>query len=255
MVDKQQIIQFWHVEKKSEVEIASVLGVSRNTVRRYVKSFNRALEQSQTSGLPEPILSDFLLTVPKYNAKNRGKRKLTTEIMDSIDGYLDENKEKCRTGKRKQILKSIDIWELLQGSGHDIGYTVVCDYILIKKSGNQEAFIRQEYNPGENCEFDWCDIKLTISGVERKLYLAVFTICKSNYRFTSDNTNMCFAHLIANLAQSIWFVCSHKMSISPPKCASSTILIFVLFTLKCFKELIQMHQYKQIQLLSIEYVL
>jgi len=183
MVDKQQIIQFWHVEKKSEVEIASVLGVSRNTVRRYVKSFNRALEQSQTSGLPEPILSDFLLTVPKYNAKNRGKRKLTTEIMDSIDGYLDENKEKCRTGKRKQILKSIDIWELLQGSGHDIGYTVVCDYILIKKSGNQEAFIRQEYNPGENCEFDWCDIKLTIGGVERKLYLAVFTMCKSNYRF------------------------------------------------------------------------
>ena len=70
MVDKQQIIQFWHVEKKSEVEIASVLGVSRNTARRYVKSFNRALEQSQTSGLPEPILSDFLLTVPKYNAKN-----------------------------------------------------------------------------------------------------------------------------------------------------------------------------------------
>ena len=50
MVDKQQIIQFWHVEKKSEVEIASVLGVSLNTVRRYVKLFKRALEQSQSSG-------------------------------------------------------------------------------------------------------------------------------------------------------------------------------------------------------------
>jgi len=34
MVDKQKIIQYWHIEKKSEVEIASVLGVSRNTVRR-----------------------------------------------------------------------------------------------------------------------------------------------------------------------------------------------------------------------------
>lgn len=183
MVDKQQIIQYWHVEKKSEVEIASVLGVSRNTVRRYVKSFNRALELSQTSGLPEPVLSDFLLTVPKYNTKNRGKRKLTTEIIQEIDRYLQENDQKRRTGKSKQIVKSIDIWELLQASGHDIGYTVVCDYIQMKKAGNQEAFIRQEYNPGENCEFDWCDIKLTISGVERKLYLAVFTMCKSNYRF------------------------------------------------------------------------
>ena len=183
MVDKQKIIQYWHIEKKSEVEIASLLGVSRNTVRRYVKSFVRALEQNHTSGLPEPILSDFLLTVPKYNSKNRGKRKLTTEIIQEIDRHLQENDEKRRTGKSKQIVKGIDIWEMLQASGHDIGYTVVCDYILLKKSGKQEAFIRQEYNPGENCEFDWCDIKITIGGVERKLYLAVFTMCKSNYRF------------------------------------------------------------------------
>jgi len=131
MVDKQKIIQYWHVERKSEVEIASVLGVSRNTVRRYIKSFIRALEQSQASGLPEPVLSDFLLTVPKYNVKNRGKRKLTTEIIQEIDRHLQENDEKRRTGKGKQVVKSIDIWEMLQASGHDIGYTVVCDYILL----------------------------------------------------------------------------------------------------------------------------
>jgi len=183
MVDKQKIIQYWHVEKKSEAEIACELKVSRNTVRRYLKAFRRALAQSLESGLPEPVLSDFLLTIPKYNAKNRGKRKLTTEIMQMIDGYLKENDEKRRTGKSKQILKSVDIWELLQGSGQDIGYTVVSDYIRLRKLGHQEAFIRQEYNPGENCEFDWCDIRLTIGGVDRKLYMAVFTMCKSNYRF------------------------------------------------------------------------
>ncbi|MBT7711241.1 MAG: IS21 family transposase [Deltaproteobacteria bacterium] len=183
MVDKQKIIQYWHVEKKSEVEIASLLGLSRNTVRRYVKLFKRALDQSQSCGNPEPVLSDFLLTVPKYNSTNRGKRKLTTDIIQEIDRHLEKNKEKRRLGKSKQIVKGIDIWEILQASGHDIGYTVVCDYILLQKAGNQEAFIRQEYNPGENCEFDWCDIKLTIGGVERKLYLAVFTMCKSNYRF------------------------------------------------------------------------
>ena len=183
MVDKQKIIQYWHVEKKSEVEIASILGISRNTVRRYIKSFRRALDQSRATGLPAPVLSDFLLTIPKYSATNRGKRKLNAEITDAINGYLQENAEKCRTGKGKQILKNIDIWELLQGSGQDIGYTVVCDYILQKKSGNHEAFIRQEYVPGENCEFDWCDIKLTIGGAEKRLYMAVFTLCKSNYRF------------------------------------------------------------------------
>ena len=182
MVDKQKIIQYWHVEKKSEVEIAAELGLSRNTVRRYLKSFRKALEESHRSGLPEPILSDFLLTIPKYNVRNQGKRKLTTEIMQMIDGYLKENDQKRRTGRGKQILKGIDIWELLQASGQDIGYTVVCDYIRLQRSGHEEAFIRQEYNPGENCEFDWCDIRLTIGGVDRKLYMATFTMCKSNYR-------------------------------------------------------------------------
>jgi len=183
MVDKQKIIQNWHIEKKSEVEIASAFKISRTTVRRYLKSFRRALEQSSTTGLPEPVLSEYLQDIPKYNIKNRGKRKLNTEIIQVIDAHLQENEEKRHSGKRKQILKNIDIWELLQGAGQDIGYTVVCDYIRLKKCGNQEAFIRQDYHAGENCEFDWCDIKLSIGGVERELYMAVFTMCMSNYRF------------------------------------------------------------------------
>jgi transposase len=183
MIDKQKIIQYWQVENKSEVAISTELGISRNTVRRYLKAFRRALQESRETGLPEPTLSEFLLTAPKYNTKNRGKRKLTGEIIEIIDGYLKENEEKRRSGKSKQVLKGIDIRELLQGSGHDIGYTVVCDYIRRSKLGNKEVFIRQDYQPGENCEFDWCDIRLTIGGVDRKLYMAVFTMCKSNYRF------------------------------------------------------------------------
>lgn len=183
MIDKQKIIQYWHVEKRSEVDIAKELGISRMTVRRYIGSFRKVLERSRMSDEPLAILEEFLLAVPRYNSINRGKRKLHSEIIDAIDGYLKENSEKRSHGKGKQVLKNIDIWELLQASGHDIGYTVVCDYIKKKKLGSLEAFIRQDYEPGENCEFDWCDIKLTIGGVDRKLYMAVFTMCKSNYRF------------------------------------------------------------------------
>ncbi len=183
MVDKQKIIQYWQVEKKSEVDISTELGISRNTVRRYLKSYSRALEQCRITGQGQPVLEEFLLTIPHYNSVNRGKRKLTPEIMQMIVDYLQENTLKRQQGKHKQVLKKIDIWELLQSSGQDIGYTVVCDYIRFKASGHHEAFIRQEYEPGENCEFDWCEIQLAIDGVERKLYLAVFTMCKSNYRY------------------------------------------------------------------------
>lgn len=183
MVDKQKIIQYWQVEKRTEVDIAKELEISRMTVRRYIKSFRQALERSQMSGEPQSVLEEFLLAIPRYNSVNRGKRKLHTDIIAAIDGYLKENSEKRSHGKSKQVLKNIDIWELLQASGQDIGYIVVCDYIRKKQLGSLEAFIRQEYAPGENCEFDWCDIKLTIGGVDRKLYMAVFTMCKSNYRY------------------------------------------------------------------------
>lgn len=62
MVDKQKIIQYWQVEKKSEVQISTVLGISRNTVRRYLKSYIRALEKSRISGQGQPVLEEFLLT-------------------------------------------------------------------------------------------------------------------------------------------------------------------------------------------------
>ena len=183
MVDKQKIINYWHVEKKSEVEISKELNLSRNTVRRYIEMFRHALERSRISSEPQPILEEFLLGIPRYNIVNRGKRKLNTEIVQAIEEYLQENQKKRHTGKRKQVLKKIDIWELLQASGHDIGYTVVCDYIRKKESANQEAFIRQEYEPGENCEFDWGEVHLTLDDIDRKMFLAVFTMCKSNFRF------------------------------------------------------------------------
>jgi len=45
-----------------------------------------------------------------------------------------------------------------------------------------EVFIRQHYEPGTSCEFDWAEVRLEIAGREARLYLAVFTSSYSNYR-------------------------------------------------------------------------
>jgi hypothetical protein len=52
-------------------------------------------------------------------------------------------------GLFKQQLKKIDILALLHEQGFDIGYTSVCNYVRGKKTTTreQEAFIRQVYNP------------------------------------------------------------------------------------------------------------
>lgn len=74
---------------------------------------------------------------------------------------------------------------MLQGQGHEIGYTTVCNYIMQKENRQrrEEAYIRQVYRPGETCEFDWGEIKLNIAGKRRSLQLAVFTPSFSNYRY------------------------------------------------------------------------
>ena len=56
MVDKQKIIQYWQVEKNSEVDISTELGISRNTVRRYLKSYFRTLEECRITGQGQPVL-------------------------------------------------------------------------------------------------------------------------------------------------------------------------------------------------------
>lgn len=43
-----------------------------------------------------------------------------------------------------------------------------------------EAYIKQWYEPGQECEFDWGEVCLVIGGRQRKLYMAVFTLCHSN---------------------------------------------------------------------------
>ncbi|PKQ60145.1 hypothetical protein BZG01_21275 [Labilibaculum manganireducens] len=56
--------------------------------------------------------------------------RLTQEITDEIDQLLLKNQEKLSLGQRKQLLKKIDILEVLHSKGYDIGYTTVCNTVL-----------------------------------------------------------------------------------------------------------------------------
>ncbi len=129
--------------------------------------------------------SAYLSTAPSYRVSKRGKLRLTQEITDEIDQLLLKNQEKLSLGQRKQLLKKIDILEVLHSKGYDIGYTTVCNYISSKSKrvSEKEAFIRQSYAPGSVCEFDWGEVKLRIDGVLIRFNLAVFTSAYSNYRY------------------------------------------------------------------------
>jgi len=184
MYTKQEIIIQHYRMGKSQRQISRDLGIGRKTVKRYVEEHER-LQQVNNPSESSGLLSASLSKPPSYTPRISLKRKLTREIADMIDSYLIENESKKASGLGKQRLKKIDIYELLQSQGFEVGYTTVCNYIRDKsgKISTKEAFIRQVYEPGSVCEFDWGEIKLCINGVVGRYYLAVFTSAYSNYRY------------------------------------------------------------------------
>lgn len=184
MYTKQEIILKSHREGKSQRSISKELGISRKTVKRYIAQFEVRL---QSGSPPQEAISKYLSDPPAYKKEKRKKLKLTVEVQQAIDKLLAANEKKKQQGLRKQVLKKCDILALLQEQGIDIGYTTVCNYIKEKqgKATRKEAYIRQEYIPGEVCEFDWGEIKLYIDGKLTRLQLAVFTAAYSNYRFAA----------------------------------------------------------------------
>lgn len=182
MYTKQEIIIKSYREGKSQRCISQELQISRKTVKKYIDEYEHTLASGVPANIAQP---SYLSSPPVYKTGYRPKMKLTREVQGAIDRLLETNTQKKRQGLRKQLLKKKDILEELHRQGFDIGYTTVCNYISGKESrpAKQEAFIRQTYQPGDVCEFDWGEIKLYIEGKQVRLQLAVFTSAYSNYRY------------------------------------------------------------------------
>jgi len=179
MVDKNEILIRFYRNGETKSEISRDLGISRKTVRRYIREHDLLRSSSDLKNHLEAGLS----TKPVYKSGHRQKVKLTIEVKNQIDYYLQKNAENRSQGLHKQLMKKFDIHQELIKQGYDIGYSSVCNYVRRKEFKSKEAFIKQIYSPGSSCEFDWGEVKLFFEGQRKTLNLAVFTCCYSNYRY------------------------------------------------------------------------
>lgn len=179
MVEKNQILIKYYREGKNKQTISKELGITRKTVRRYINEHEAKIKSNDIINHLEQGLS----SKPRYNSSKRPKRSLINEITEEINYCLTKNKEKINSGMRKQIMKNIDIHSYIIKKGYSISYSTVCNYIREQKKQGNESFIKQIYQPGDVCEFDWGEVKLYINGHLQTLNLAVFTAAYSNYRY------------------------------------------------------------------------
>ena len=189
MSEKFKILKKY-IEGESIRSIARNGTRSRNTVRRYIREFDKGLKKlnSATEEDKEELIRK-LVDPPKYNSSKRKRRKLTKEIKNKIIEYLKENEVKRNDGRRKLQMKNIDIYEYLEENGYDIGYTTVCNFTRNYENKRKEAYIKQEYNPGETLEFDYGEVPLIIGGKRRKLDLSLFTTAYGSCHFAKIYEN------------------------------------------------------------------
>jgi len=180
--EKQQIILRHYHDGESQRKIHKETGISRKTVRKYIKNYEQAKREllENNSGCHSELVAD-IMDKPQYDTSNRKKTKLTEELMARIEFYVKENETKRAEGKAKQQMKKIDIYEELINEGFSISYPSVCNAVRGLYQKNKEAYIKQEYQLGDQCEFDWGDVKLKIAGKNRVLQMSgIYPICRTH---------------------------------------------------------------------------
>jgi transposase len=120
-------------EKKRIKQICRELRVSRNTVRKVIRSGATELTYER-SVQPQPKIGSW---------------------KDTLDEMLAANARE----PRRERLTRIRIFEELRALGYDGGYGAVRRYAATWSREEQEAsaaaYVPLSFDPGEACQFDW----------------------------------------------------------------------------------------------------
>lgn len=185
LVIKQRII-LAHIDGMSNRAIANLLHLSKDTVNKYVNEYNEKREEllHMHPDMDTAEIIQAFIEKPTYDSSNRLPTKATPELLEAVEQCLQLNRDKRLMGLQKQTMKKIDIHAYLKKQGFDVSYSTVKRVTQYLETKHQEAFIRQEYEPGDICEFDWGTVKLDIGNAGYQKYqMAVFASAYGNFRY------------------------------------------------------------------------
>jgi len=146
------------VQRVSMRQVALEMGVSRNTVRRYV-SGAPIEEGRKPSTRPKPAL-------------DRAKPRL--------DALLAEAP---RWTAGKQRLTATQLWRLLRAEGIDIGVTWVKQYVHEWKRQRAEVYVPLVYRPGDLAEVDFFEVLVDLGGKRGKAWMFLLRCMASGRDF------------------------------------------------------------------------
>ena len=145
LVEKQKII-LKHLDGISKRSIADDLHISKDTVNKYVAEYECKKTNILRMNLeadPEELIQE-ILEEPKFNSANRKPKKITPELIESIEDCLDINEQRRANGMSKQQMKKIDIHDyLVNKKDLDISYSTVKRLIKLIEDRHREAIFQR----------------------------------------------------------------------------------------------------------------
>jgi len=161
--------------------VARIMGISRNTVVKYLKK----VKEYQEGTIPDIIPEEWKVS--------RSRPSCTDEICNRIHSLLESNNSR----PKKQRLNARQIHNILVNEGSSIGYPTVRREVRSWKQNNhsREVYIAQETDDGERAECDWGDVILIIEGEPTKCGLLTAVLNSSLYRYGRIYPNKSQANL------------------------------------------------------------
>jgi len=145
------------VEGRSQRQVAKAFGISRLTVRKYVREATP--QRKETAPRPRPV----------WDA-----------VGPRIERLLAES---ARWTGGKQRLTATRLHALLLAEGHQVGVTVVKDAVAEWKRQRREVFVPLTYRPGDLAEVDFFEVLVDVDGTRRKAWLFLMRLMYSGRDF------------------------------------------------------------------------
>ena len=145
------------VEGRSQRQVALEMGVSRNTVRKYLdQSEPRRVE---TRPRPTPV-------------RDRARGRIEDLILEWRDRVTP-----------KQRLTGSRIHRQLLDEGFEVGITTVRDYLRERRRRRAEVFVPLVHRPGDEAQVDFFEVVVDVGDVRRKAWMFLMRLMYSGRDF------------------------------------------------------------------------
>jgi transposase len=156
-------------------DVARQLGLSRNTIRRYVRAKVVPVPKVPSSPRPAPA------------------REQVAEAAAAIWSA----RRSFTAGKQR--LTATRLWELLQGDGHEVSARTVRRLVASFRRVEREVTVPLVYAPGELGQVDFFEVWVDLAGVRQKAWLFLMRLMHSGRDFV----------MVCAQQDTTWFLAAH----------------------------------------------